>query len=135
MRSRRTASSRSTSGLSFACVGVVQWRERRMPLDGVRAGHPAYGRSHKSIARPLECLSKLRLEGLPADERAAQPEEGEMDVHAPLVAHGKPKEAIEPGQRALRHPAVAAELEAARRSDHISFQWAGVPARVDADAL
>ena len=32
-----------------------------------------------------------------------------MDVGAPLVAHGQAAEAVEPGQGALDHPAVAAQ--------------------------
>ena len=32
-----------------------------------------------------------------------------MDVGAPFVADGEPPKAVEPGQRALRHPAMAAE--------------------------
>jgi DNA helicase II / ATP-dependent DNA helicase PcrA len=70
-------------------------------------------------SRFLECLTKLLVEGLPADERAAEVEEGEMDVGPPLIAHRQPAEAAQPRQRALDDPAVPAEplarLDAAAR--------------------
>ena len=48
-----------------------------------------------------------------ADERAAEREEGRMDVGAPLVPDGEASEAVEPGEGALDDPAVAARLVAA----------------------
>src|SRR5688500_10747436 len=44
-----------------------------------------------------------------ADERAAEGEEGLMDVGAPLVADRQPPVAVEPGQRTLHHPAMATQ--------------------------
>src|SRR5215211_6368794 len=48
-------------------------------------------------------------ESLAADEFTPQGEEGLMNIGPPLVADGQPAEAIEPSERTLHHPAVAAE--------------------------
>src|SRR5262245_60712304 len=44
-----------------------------------------------------------------AEEGTAEGEEGLMAIGAPLVAHGQAAAAIEPGQRALEHPAMPTE--------------------------
>jgi hypothetical protein len=51
----------------------------------------------------------LGVELVEADERAGQLQEPEQDVAAPLVADLQPPVAHQPGQRALRHIAVAAQ--------------------------
>lgn len=58
--------------------------------------------------RTLELPTKP-VELLEADEGAAEGEEGLMDVGAALAADGQPTEPVEPSQRALDGPAVAAE--------------------------
>src|SRR5919197_5656267 len=50
------------------------------------------------------------------DERTAQLEEGLMDVRPALVADDQAAEPPQPGQRALHHPAVAAQPLAALHS-------------------
>ena len=60
----------------------------------------------------LERLSKPMLEGLEADEAAAEGEEGLMDISPPFVADREAPEAIEPGERALDDPAVATQAVA-----------------------
>src|SRR5215216_2881262 len=62
--------------------------------------------------RSLERLSKPMLEGLEADEAAAEGEEGLMDISPPFVADREAPEAIEPGERALDDPAVATQAVA-----------------------
>src|SRR5688572_32465962 len=44
-----------------------------------------------------------------ADETTAESEEGLMDVGAAFVAHGEAPVAVEPSQRTLHHPAMAAQ--------------------------
>src|SRR5215212_6532846 len=44
-----------------------------------------------------------------ADEGAAKGQEGLMDIGAALIAHRQPTKAVEPGQRALDHPAVTTQ--------------------------
>jgi len=86
-------------------------------VDSVRPpfGTRCNGKSCNVLAPPafpLVCLSKPFLEGSEADEAAAEGKEGVMDVGPTLVADGQPAEAVEPGERALHHPAVTAEARA-----------------------
>ena len=57
----------------------------------------------------LEHLSKPFLEGVEADEGTAQGKEGEMNIRPSLVAHAQSAVLAQPGQRALHHPAMAAQ--------------------------
>jgi hypothetical protein len=62
-----------------------------------------------SMKLALERLSKPLLEGMEADEATAEGEERLVDVGPSFVAHGQAPHAVEPGQGALDHPAVAAQ--------------------------
>ena len=57
----------------------------------------------------LERLSNPRLEGIEADEAAAEGEEGLVAVGAALIADGQAAVAVEPGEGPLDDPAVAAQ--------------------------
>ena len=58
----------------------------------------------------------LRFEVVPADEHAAEGEEGLMDIGATFVADGEAAKAMEPRVRAFDDPAEDAEAAAVRRS-------------------
>src|SRR5829696_9033642 len=58
----------------------------------------------------LERLTKRSLEEVPADEDAADVQEGLVDVGAAFIADGEPPKAVEPGKGALDHPAMLSEL-------------------------
>ncbi len=49
------------------------------------------------------------MEGIEADEAAAEGEEDPVDVGAALVADGRAAVAVEPGEGSLDDPAVAAQ--------------------------
>src|SRR3712207_20134 len=51
-------------------------------------------------------------EQLPADEGAAEVEEGVVEFRAALVAHQQAAVAVQPGEAALGYPTVPAELGA-----------------------
>ncbi len=58
----------------------------------------------------LERLTKLTLlDELPADEGTAQVQERLVNVGPPFVADGRAPETVEPGERALNDPAMAAQ--------------------------
>jgi hypothetical protein len=49
------------------------------------------------------------LDGAPADEGAAELQEGQMNVVGTLVAHLQTARTVEPAQCAFRHPAITAQ--------------------------
>jgi hypothetical protein len=49
------------------------------------------------------------MKRVPADEGAAEVEEGVVQRVVALVAHQQPAVAVQPGELALHHPAVAPE--------------------------
>jgi len=57
----------------------------------------------------LERLTKPSLDEVPADQRAAQHEERQMDVGAAFVANAQPPLAVEPRDGALHHPAMSSQ--------------------------
>src|SRR5829696_9340955 len=61
---------------------------------------------------PKNSYQNRSWESPEADERTAQGEEGLMDIRSPLIAHAQAAEVIEPGQRALDDPAMAAQADA-----------------------
>ena len=67
----------------------------------------------KAAKSSLLRASNKPLEVVVADEHAAQAEEGVVDVRPSFVAHAPAPKAVEPGARALDHPAVAAQMPAA----------------------
>lgn len=78
--------------------------------------HGVYGRrmfetwsqTRTFLGNGLEPLTKPFYR-IAADERTAKRKEGRMDIHPPLVAHPQSPELIEPGHRALDHPAMSAQ--------------------------
>jgi hypothetical protein len=58
----------------------------------------------------LRVRCKTSRQVVETDERTAEMEERLVDVRTPLIAHGKPPVAGEPGERPLYHPPVTAEL-------------------------
>src|SRR5437667_11413840 len=62
------------------------------------------------LAPLSKCLCGLKL--LEADQAAADREQRLVDVGAALVAHAQASVLVKPGDRALDHPAAAAETRA-----------------------
>src|SRR5436309_10850797 len=81
----------------------------RYPADHLHRP-PTPAEAQSSLTRGLERLSKRHLQGVPADEGAAEIEERLKELRVALVAHVEAAEATQPGLGALRHPAVAPQL-------------------------